>query len=154
MCAVKVLSALVIGKTLEEIVSDFRGFYRLLTNDGQLRWVSKPSTCQHVKACWQLDPYLLTLHCARLVQRRGSSSSQWPPSSMLSGICGHVQRTRWNFSVDKFFPFFIVFYNFCCFCQKDTIKWSVLYSDTLIYLLICTNVTEPLVNIQISFTPS
>ncbi|XP_060730155.1 mitochondrial enolase superfamily member 1 isoform X1 [Tachysurus vachellii] len=39
VCAVKVLSALVIGKTLEEIVSDFRGFYRLLTNDGQLRWI-------------------------------------------------------------------------------------------------------------------
>ncbi|KAK3545453.1 hypothetical protein QTP70_007697 [Hemibagrus guttatus] len=39
VCAVKALSALVIGKTLEEIVSDFRGFYRLLTNDGQMRWI-------------------------------------------------------------------------------------------------------------------
>lgn len=40
MCAVEALSTLVIGKTLEEIVSDFRGFYRLLANDGQMRWVS------------------------------------------------------------------------------------------------------------------
>lgn len=39
VCAVKALSTLVIGKTLEEIVSDFRGFYRLLSNDGQMRWI-------------------------------------------------------------------------------------------------------------------
>ncbi|TSL34558.1 Mitochondrial enolase superfamily member 1 [Bagarius yarrelli] len=39
VCAVKALSTLVIGKTLEEIVSDFRGFYRHLTNDGQMRWI-------------------------------------------------------------------------------------------------------------------
>ncbi|MCI4377603.1 hypothetical protein PGIGA_G00205490 [Pangasianodon gigas] len=39
VCAVEALSTLVIGKTLEEIVSDFRGFYRLLTNDGQMRWI-------------------------------------------------------------------------------------------------------------------
>ncbi|XP_026792623.3 mitochondrial enolase superfamily member 1 [Pangasianodon hypophthalmus] len=38
-CAVEALSSLVIGKTLEEIVIDFRGFYRLLTNDGQMRWI-------------------------------------------------------------------------------------------------------------------
>ncbi|XP_028825365.1 mitochondrial enolase superfamily member 1 isoform X1 [Denticeps clupeoides] len=39
VCAVQALSALVVGKTLQEIVSDFRGFYRLLTSDGQMRWV-------------------------------------------------------------------------------------------------------------------
>ncbi|KAB5579528.1 hypothetical protein PHYPO_G00196070 [Pangasianodon hypophthalmus] len=39
VCAVEALSSLVIGKTLEEIVIDFRGFYRLLTNDGQMRWI-------------------------------------------------------------------------------------------------------------------
>uniref|UniRef100_A0AAY4A9H7 Mitochondrial enolase superfamily member 1 n=1 Tax=Denticeps clupeoides TaxID=299321 RepID=A0AAY4A9H7_9TELE len=41
VCAVQALSALVVGKTLQEIVSDFRGFYRLLTSDGQMRWDPK-----------------------------------------------------------------------------------------------------------------
>lgn len=39
VCAVEALAGLVIGRSLEEIVSDFRGFYRLLTSDGQMRWV-------------------------------------------------------------------------------------------------------------------
>ncbi|XP_066537271.1 mitochondrial enolase superfamily member 1 [Hoplias malabaricus] len=39
VCAVEALSNLVIGKSLKEIVSDFRGFYRLLTSDGQMRWI-------------------------------------------------------------------------------------------------------------------
>uniref|UniRef100_A0A8B9LSG7 Collectin subfamily member 12 n=1 Tax=Astyanax mexicanus TaxID=7994 RepID=A0A8B9LSG7_ASTMX len=39
VCAVEALSALVIGKSLEDIVSDFRSFYRLLTSDGQMRWI-------------------------------------------------------------------------------------------------------------------
>uniref|UniRef100_A0A6Q2Y2W3 Mitochondrial enolase superfamily member 1 n=1 Tax=Esox lucius TaxID=8010 RepID=A0A6Q2Y2W3_ESOLU len=39
VCAVEALSALVVGKSLEEIVSDFRGFYRLLSSDGQMRWI-------------------------------------------------------------------------------------------------------------------
>uniref|UniRef100_A0A4W4DSH8 Mitochondrial enolase superfamily member 1 n=1 Tax=Electrophorus electricus TaxID=8005 RepID=A0A4W4DSH8_ELEEL len=40
VCAVEALSSLVIGKTLEEIVTDFSAFYRLLTSDGQMRWVN------------------------------------------------------------------------------------------------------------------
>lgn len=32
-------AGLVVGKSLQEIVSDFRGFYRLLTSDSQMRWV-------------------------------------------------------------------------------------------------------------------
>lgn len=40
VCAVEALAELVVGKSLQEIVGDFRGFYRLLTSDGQLRWVS------------------------------------------------------------------------------------------------------------------
>lgn len=39
VCAVEALAKLVVGKSLQEIVSDFRGFYRLLTSDGQMRWV-------------------------------------------------------------------------------------------------------------------
>ncbi|XP_056289634.1 mitochondrial enolase superfamily member 1 isoform X2 [Pseudoliparis swirei] len=39
VCAVQAVAALVVGKSLQEIVSDFRGFYRLLTSDGQLRWL-------------------------------------------------------------------------------------------------------------------
>ncbi|KAL6490393.1 hypothetical protein MHYP_G00007380 [Metynnis hypsauchen] len=39
VCAVEALSVLVIGKTLEDIVSDFSGFYRRLTSDSQMRWI-------------------------------------------------------------------------------------------------------------------
>lgn len=39
VCAVEALAKLVVGKSLQEIVGDFRGFYRLLTSDGQMRWV-------------------------------------------------------------------------------------------------------------------
>ncbi|XP_075777030.1 mitochondrial enolase superfamily member 1 isoform X2 [Pelodiscus sinensis] len=38
VCAVNALSIHVVNKDLEEIVGDFRGFYRQLTSDGQLRW--------------------------------------------------------------------------------------------------------------------
>lgn len=39
VCAVEALARLVVGKSLQEIVSDFGGFYRLLTSESQLRWV-------------------------------------------------------------------------------------------------------------------
>uniref|UniRef100_A0A8C5Q3E2 Mitochondrial enolase superfamily member 1 n=1 Tax=Leptobrachium leishanense TaxID=445787 RepID=A0A8C5Q3E2_9ANUR len=39
VCAVKALSRHVVGRDLEDIVNDFRGFYRQLTSDGQLRWL-------------------------------------------------------------------------------------------------------------------
>ncbi|XP_072544135.1 mitochondrial enolase superfamily member 1 [Salminus brasiliensis] len=48
VCAVEALSTLVIGKTLEEIVSDFRGFYRLLTSDGQMRWIGPEKGVIHL----------------------------------------------------------------------------------------------------------
>lgn len=46
VCAVEALAGLVVGRSLEEIVSDLRGFYRLLTSDGQMRWV---------RASWKTD---------------------------------------------------------------------------------------------------
>lgn len=39
VCAIQALAGLVVGKSLHEIVSNFRGFYRLLTSDSQMRWV-------------------------------------------------------------------------------------------------------------------
>ncbi|XP_053198089.1 mitochondrial enolase superfamily member 1 [Scomber japonicus] len=60
VCAVEALKHLVIGKTLEEIVSDFRGFYRLLTSDGQMRWlgpekgVIQLATAAVLNAVWDL----------------------------------------------------------------------------------------------------
>lgn len=39
VCAVEALAKLVVGKSLQEIVGDFCGFYRLLTSESQLRWV-------------------------------------------------------------------------------------------------------------------
>ncbi|XP_062377035.1 mitochondrial enolase superfamily member 1 isoform X2 [Sardina pilchardus] len=38
VCAVQALRPLVLGKTLDDITTDFRSFYRLLTSDGQMRW--------------------------------------------------------------------------------------------------------------------
>ncbi|XP_005995779.1 mitochondrial enolase superfamily member 1 isoform X1 [Latimeria chalumnae] len=60
VCAVKTLSMHVLGKQLEDIVSDFRGFYRLLTSDGQLRWIGPEKGVIHLataavlNAVWDL----------------------------------------------------------------------------------------------------
>lgn len=49
VCAVEALAGLVVGKSLQQIVSDFRGFYRLLTSDGQMRWVGADTqTVMHI----------------------------------------------------------------------------------------------------------
>ncbi|KAG7268621.1 hypothetical protein CRUP_020054 [Coryphaenoides rupestris] len=50
----------VVGKTLEEIVGNFRGFYRLLTSDGQMRWIGPEkgviqlATAAVLNAIWDL----------------------------------------------------------------------------------------------------
>ncbi|XP_042369520.1 mitochondrial enolase superfamily member 1-like, partial [Plectropomus leopardus] len=60
VCAVEALAALVVGKSLQEIVSDFRGFYRLLTSDGQMRWLGPEKGVVHLataavlNAVWDL----------------------------------------------------------------------------------------------------
>uniref|UniRef100_A0A3Q4HFJ2 Enolase superfamily member 1 n=1 Tax=Neolamprologus brichardi TaxID=32507 RepID=A0A3Q4HFJ2_NEOBR len=60
LCAVKALAGLVIGKSLQEIVSNFRGFYRLLTSDGQMRWLGPEKGVIHLataavlNAVWDL----------------------------------------------------------------------------------------------------
>ncbi|XP_023275793.1 mitochondrial enolase superfamily member 1-like [Seriola lalandi dorsalis] len=58
--AVDALAGLVVGKSLQEIVSDFRGFYRLLTSDGQMRWLGPEKGVIHLataavlNAVWDL----------------------------------------------------------------------------------------------------
>ncbi|XP_029955467.1 mitochondrial enolase superfamily member 1 isoform X2 [Salarias fasciatus] len=60
VCAVKALAGLLVGKTLQEIVSDFRGFYRLLTSDSQMRWLGPEKGVIHLataavlNAVWDL----------------------------------------------------------------------------------------------------
>ncbi|XP_070784003.1 mitochondrial enolase superfamily member 1 isoform X2 [Enoplosus armatus] len=60
VCAVEALAGLVVGKSLQEIVSDFRGFYRLLTSDGQMRWLGPEKGVIHLataavlNAVWDL----------------------------------------------------------------------------------------------------
>ncbi|MGH0152341.1 UNVERIFIED_CONTAM: hypothetical protein FKN15_022206, partial [Acipenser sinensis] len=60
VCAVKALSAHVVGKHVTEIVNDFRGFYRLLTSDGQMRWIGPEkgviqlATAAILNAVWDL----------------------------------------------------------------------------------------------------
>ncbi|XP_059900410.1 mitochondrial enolase superfamily member 1 isoform X1 [Gadus macrocephalus] len=60
VCAVKALSGFVVGKTLEEIVGDFSGYYRLLTSDGQMRWIGPEkgviqlATAAVLNAVWDL----------------------------------------------------------------------------------------------------
>ncbi|XP_056377646.1 mitochondrial enolase superfamily member 1 isoform X2 [Hyla sarda] len=60
VCAVKALSHLVVGRNLEEIVSNFREFYRQLTSDGQLRWIGPEkgvvqlATSAVLNAVWDL----------------------------------------------------------------------------------------------------
>lgn len=60
LTAVSSLQHLLIGRTLEEITADLRGFWRSLTNDGQLRWIGPEKGAIHlataalVNAVWDL----------------------------------------------------------------------------------------------------
>uniref|UniRef100_A0A3Q2FF81 Mitochondrial enolase superfamily member 1 n=1 Tax=Cyprinodon variegatus TaxID=28743 RepID=A0A3Q2FF81_CYPVA len=60
VCAVRALEGLVVGKSLQDIVSNFRGFYRLLTSDGQMRWLGPEKGVIHLataavlNAVWDL----------------------------------------------------------------------------------------------------
>ncbi|XP_066481162.1 mitochondrial enolase superfamily member 1 isoform X2 [Tiliqua scincoides] len=60
VCAVNVLSTHVVNKDLDEIIGDFRGFYRQLTSDGQLRWIGPEKGAVHLataailNAVWDL----------------------------------------------------------------------------------------------------
>uniref|UniRef100_A0A1A7X9R1 Mitochondrial enolase superfamily member 1 n=2 Tax=Iconisemion striatum TaxID=60296 RepID=A0A1A7X9R1_9TELE len=60
VCAIQALAGLVVGKSLQEIVSNFRDFYRLLTSDGQMRWLGPEKGVIHLataavlNAVWDL----------------------------------------------------------------------------------------------------
>src|SRR5436309_4007012 len=60
VAAIYALTPLVIGRTLESIVADLRGFWRVITGDSQLRWVGPEKGVIHlataalVNAVWDL----------------------------------------------------------------------------------------------------
>ncbi|XP_014635771.1 PREDICTED: mitochondrial enolase superfamily member 1 isoform X2 [Ceratotherium simum simum] len=60
VCAVNALAHHVLSKDLRDIVGDFRGFYRQLTSDGQLRWIGPEKGAVHLataavlNAVWDL----------------------------------------------------------------------------------------------------
>ena len=60
IAAVRALQHLVVGRTLEQISADLRGFWRALTNDSQLRWIGPEKGAIHlataalVNAVWDL----------------------------------------------------------------------------------------------------
>uniref|UniRef100_A0A3Q2UD72 Mitochondrial enolase superfamily member 1 n=1 Tax=Fundulus heteroclitus TaxID=8078 RepID=A0A3Q2UD72_FUNHE len=60
VCAVQALAGLIVGTSLQDIVSNFRGFYRLLTSDGQMRWLGPEKGVIHLataavlNAVWDL----------------------------------------------------------------------------------------------------
>jgi L-fuconate dehydratase len=60
VAAVRALEHLVVGRTLEEITSDLRGFWRSLASEGQLRWLGPEKGVIHlataavVNAVWDL----------------------------------------------------------------------------------------------------
>ena len=60
IAAVRALQHLVVGRTLEQISADMRGFWRTLTNDSQLRWIGPEKGAIHlataalVNAVWDL----------------------------------------------------------------------------------------------------
>uniref|UniRef100_A0A5F9CE97 Mitochondrial enolase superfamily member 1 n=1 Tax=Oryctolagus cuniculus TaxID=9986 RepID=A0A5F9CE97_RABIT len=60
VCAVNALAHHVLHKDLRDIVGDFRGFYRQLTSDGQLRWIGPKKGVVHLataavlNAVWDL----------------------------------------------------------------------------------------------------
>jgi len=60
VAAINALAPIVIGRTLESIVSDMRGFWRAITGDQQLRWIGPEKGAIHlasaalVNAVWDL----------------------------------------------------------------------------------------------------
>ena len=60
VCAVEALKHHVVGRTLESIAADMRGFYRALTTDNQLRWLGPEKGVIHLataavlNAVWDL----------------------------------------------------------------------------------------------------
>ncbi|KAJ8277630.1 hypothetical protein GJAV_G00077810 [Gymnothorax javanicus] len=60
VCAVEALSSFLVGTCLEDIVNDFRAFYRLLTSEGQMRWIGPEkgviqlATAAVLNAVWDL----------------------------------------------------------------------------------------------------
>jgi L-fuconate dehydratase len=60
VASAKALAPLVVGLTLEEIIGDFRSFYRRLTQDPQLRWIGPEKGIVHMatgavlNALWDL----------------------------------------------------------------------------------------------------
>jgi L-fuconate dehydratase len=60
VAAARALAPLVVGRTLEEITSDFAGFWRRLTSESQLRWIGPEKGVIHlataavVNAVWDL----------------------------------------------------------------------------------------------------
>uniref|UniRef100_A0A8D0KEY7 Enolase superfamily member 1 n=1 Tax=Salvator merianae TaxID=96440 RepID=A0A8D0KEY7_SALMN len=60
VCAVNALSVHVVNKDLDDIIGNFRGFYRELTSDGQLRWIGPEKGAVHLataavlNAIWDL----------------------------------------------------------------------------------------------------
>ena len=60
VAAAKALAPFVVGRSLEEITADLRGFYRRLTQDPQLRWIGPEKGIMHmatgavVNAVWDL----------------------------------------------------------------------------------------------------
>ena len=60
IAGVRALQHLLIGRTLDQIVADLRGFWRSLTNDSQLRWIGPEKGAIHlataaiVNAVWDL----------------------------------------------------------------------------------------------------
>ncbi len=60
MAAIRALEPLVVGRTLEEIAADMRGFWRSLASDTQLRWLGPEKGVIHlataavVNAVWDL----------------------------------------------------------------------------------------------------
>uniref|UniRef100_A0A8D0Q6G1 Mitochondrial enolase superfamily member 1 n=1 Tax=Sus scrofa TaxID=9823 RepID=A0A8D0Q6G1_PIG len=60
VCAVNALAPHLLNKDLGDIVGDFRGFYRQLTSDGQLRWIGPEKGAVHLataavlNAVWDL----------------------------------------------------------------------------------------------------
>ncbi|CAN0193683.1 unnamed protein product [Rangifer tarandus platyrhynchus] len=55
VCAVNALAPHVLNKDLGDIVGDFRGFYRQLTSDGQLRWIGAEEGVVHLAAAAVLN---------------------------------------------------------------------------------------------------
>ena len=86
VAAVRALEPLVVGRTLESISADMRGFWRSLASDTQLRWLGPGEGRHPPRHGRRRQRRLGSVGEARRASRSGSSSRDMAPEELVSCV--------------------------------------------------------------------